>query len=88
MLLIEDWGFNGWGKKAPFSNCNAIPSTIATDQGITKIDLNAIMTNEGGAIEIDGNGTLLATKSAILNNNRNAGITQTKAEEIFTPIWG
>ncbi len=87
-LVIEDWGFNGWGNKAQFSNCNAIPSKIATDQGVTKIDLNAVMTNEGGAVEIDGNGTLMATKSAILNSNRNAGISQTKVEEIFTKYLG
>ncbi len=87
-LVIEDWGFNGWGNKTQFTNCNAIPSKIATDQSITKIDLNAVMTNEGGAVEIDGNGTLLATKSAILNNNRNVGMTQTKAEEIFTKYLG
>lgn len=87
-LVIEDWGFNGWGGKTQFSNCNAIPSKIATDQGVTKIDLNAVMTNEGGAIEIDGNGTLLATKSAILNNNRNSGMTQAKAEETFTKYLG
>jgi len=87
-LVIEDWGFNGWGNKAKFSNCNAIPSKIATGQGITKIDLNAVMINEGGAVEIDGNGTLLATKSAILNSNRNGGMTQTKAEEIFTKYLG
>ena len=87
-LLIEDWGFNGWGNKAQFLNCNSIPSKIAADQGITNIDLNGIMINEGGAIEVDGNGTLLATKSAILNNNRNAGMIQDKAEEIFTKYLG
>ncbi|MFM2267363.1 MAG: hypothetical protein RL757_804 [Bacteroidota bacterium] len=87
-LVIEDWGFNGWGSKAQFTNCNAIPSKIAADQAITKIDLNATMTNEGGAIEIDGNGTLLATKSAVLNNNRNPGMTQSNAEEIFKKYLG
>ena len=87
-LIIEDWGFNGWGNKTQFSNCNAIPSKIGTDQGRTVIDINGIMTNEGGAVEIDGNGTLLATKSAVLNNNRNSGMTQAKAEEIFTKYLG
>jgi agmatine deiminase len=87
-IIIEDWGFNGWGNKAQFINCNVIPSKIATDQGITKVDLNSVMTNEGGAVEIDGNGTLLATKSAILNSNRNLEMTQAKAEEIFTKYLG
>ena len=87
-VVIEDWGFNGWGKKAKFENCNAIPSKIANDKGFQVVDLNSIMTNEGGAVEIDGNGTLLATKSAVLNKNRNPNLSQKQAEDIFTKYLG
>ncbi len=87
-LVIQDWGFNGWGKKAKFEDCNAIPSKIANDKGFQVVDLNATMINEGGAVEIDGNGTLLATKSAILNPNRNPKMTQKQAEAIFTKHYG
>lgn len=87
-LMIEDWGFNGWGEKADYALCDAIPTKIAADQNRPKIDLNDVMINEGGAIEIDANGTLLATKSAILNKNRNPNMTQTEAEEIFTKYLG
>ncbi len=87
-LVIEDWGFNGWGTKAEYQHCNTIPSQIAEDQQQSKIDLNGIMINEGGAIEIDGQGTLLATKSAILNANRNPGMTPAQAEVIFTQYLG
>lgn len=87
-LVIQDWGFNGWGKKADFMNCNTIPSQIAADQKINKIDLNSVMINEGGAVEIDGNGTLMATKSAILNSNRNPSMTQSQAETIFKKYLG
>ena len=87
-LVIEDWGFNGWGNKTQYNNCNAIPTKIGADQAKTVVDINNIMTNEGGAVEIDGNGTLLATKSPILNNNRNSGMTQAKAEEVFTKYLG
>ncbi|WP_233603206.1 agmatine/peptidylarginine deiminase [Pedobacter sp. KBW06] len=87
-LVIEDWGFNGWGKKAEFENCDDIPERIARDQNKKYLDLNEVMINEGGAVEIDGNGTLMATKSAILNKNRNPGMSQAKAEEIFTRYYG
>ncbi|WP_316820258.1 agmatine deiminase family protein [Pedobacter gandavensis] len=87
-LVIEDWGFNGWGKKADAQNCNQIPSKIALDQNLPKVDLNQVMVNEGGAVEIDGNGTLMATKSAILNKNRNPGMSQAEAEAIFTKYLG
>ena len=87
-ILIEDWGFNGWGEKATYINCNKIPSEIALKQNIEKVDLNKTMINEGGSIEIDGNGTLLACKSSILNDNRNPGLTQKEAENIFTKYLG
>lgn len=95
-LVIQDWGFNGWGQKKDkqsglsigFSNCNAIPSKIAAEQGKTLIDINSIMINEGGSVEIDGEGTLMACKSSILNNNRNPGMTQAQAENIFKKYLG
>ena len=79
-MQIEDWGFNGWGNKTPFAKCNTIPAQIATAQSLGKIDLNAKMVLEGGSFEIDGQGTFLATKSSILNNNRNPNMTQAQAE--------
>lgn len=95
-LVIQDWGFNGWGQKNDdlsgepigFSNCNAIPSRIAIDQGVSLIDINGIMINEGGAVEIDGQGTLMACKSSILNKNRNPGMSQEQVEEIFKKYLG
>jgi agmatine deiminase len=87
-LTILDWGFNGWGSKTAYANCNVVPGKIAADQNIPKIDLNNTMTLEGGSFEIDGNSTFLATKSAILNNNRNPGMTQSKAEEVLTKYLG
>lgn len=87
-LFIEDWGFNGWGNKAAYENCNAIPGKLAKDQRLQKLDLNQVMINEGGSIEIDGNGTLMACKSSVLNKNRNPGMTQQQAEAIFTKYLG
>lgn len=87
-LVIEDWGFNGWGKKADYKNCNIIPEKIAKAQNTERIDLNSIMINEGGSIEIDGAGTMMACKSSILNSNRNAGMTQSQAQEIFAKYLG
>jgi agmatine deiminase len=86
--VIEDWNFNGWGKKTPYAKDNIIPASVATAQNMPKIDLNATMVLEGGAFEIDGNGTFLATKSAILNNNRNPNMTQAQAEAILSQNLG
>jgi agmatine deiminase len=86
--IIEDWGFNGWGEKARFAKCNPIPTTIAKTTGNAIVNLNNKMIIEGGSFEIDGNGVLMATKSSILNANRNPGMTQAKAEAILSQYLG
>lgn len=92
-LKIEDWGFNGWGGDYNYNLCNPIPTSIGTAIGMPVINLNTTMVNEGGAVELDGNGVLLATRSSILeqtvtNAVRNPGMTQGQAETIFTQYLG
>ncbi len=82
-LTLEDWGFNAWGKKAKFTNCDQIPAKIATDQALPLIDLSAVLTIENSSIQMDGFGTMMATKSSILNNNRNNGKNQSQVEQIL-----
>ncbi|KAH6953379.1 hypothetical protein DER45DRAFT_575771 [Fusarium avenaceum] len=44
--------------------------------------------SEGGAIEVDGFGTLLATESSIINSNRNPGMSKKELEEKFERCLG
>lgn len=88
VLTAGDWGFNGWGKKAKYTLCDAIPTKIGTDLGITISDYNATLTLEGGSIQMDNNGTVLATKSSILNNNRNQNKSQLEVEKILKKHMG
>ena len=46
------------------------------------------MVNEGGSVEVDGRGTLMAKRSSILNRNRNPGLTQADAETYFRRYFG
>lgn len=85
-LVITNWKFNGWGNKAPFTNDDKIPAYISNTIGIPKVDVNMVL--EGGSIEVDGHGTLMATRSSILNTNRNPGLTQTQAESFFKHYLG
>lgn len=93
-LVVEDWGFNGWGKKKNdkvpilYSNCNKIPSAIASYQNLPALNLQNVMTIEGGSFEVDGKGTFMATKSAVLNRNRNPVLTQQQAEKILKQYLG
>ncbi|WP_306350087.1 agmatine/peptidylarginine deiminase [Flavobacterium sp. '19STA2R22 D10 B1'] len=92
-LVIEDWGFNGWGGKYDSANCNAVPSSIGASTGKTVVNLNSVMVNEGGSVELDGHGVLMATKSAIISQSpassvRNPGMSQAQAESNFTKYLG
>lgn len=89
-LALQDWGFNGWGEKFGYKKCDAIPSFIAGEIGIKAV--NVPMVNEGGSIELDGHGVMMATKSSVLSqknrSTRNAGMTQAQAEANFTKYYG
>ncbi|MBT3209636.1 MAG: T9SS type A sorting domain-containing protein [Bacteroidetes bacterium] len=82
-VVILDWGFNGWGNSAPYALCDVIPQLISSDISVPYIDLSAMIL-EGGSIEIDGNGSLMATKSSIINSNRNPNLLQAQVEDYLT----
>lgn len=77
-LEVEDWGFNGWGGKMPCAKSDAIPPKVAAWEGKALVDLNATVL-EGGALECDGSGTGIATRSSVLNANRTT-LTQAQME--------
>ena len=86
-LHITDWGFNGWGGDTPFELCNEIPNLLASDLNIPLIDLNA-MVLEGGAIEIDGEGSVMLTRSSITGSDRNPNLSESEIEDYMTTYLG
>jgi len=86
-LAITDWGFNGWGNDATYAKDDVIPQGISTDINVPRIDLSA-MVLEGGAIEIDGNGTIMATRSSVTHSSRNPGLTEAQIENYMTTYLG
>ena len=85
-LVVQNWKFNGWGQKSDYWNDDYIPIDVARDLGLPRVDVP--MVNEGGSIEIDGKGTMMAKKSSIINKNRNPGLTQAKVESYFRKYLG
>lgn len=86
-LNIVDFGFDGWGKKQSYKNDDEIPKEVAKFKNIPIIDVpNFIL--EGGSIEIDGNKTAMLTKSAVISENRNKGMSQEEAENYLTKYMG
>lgn len=80
-VAIVKWQFNGWGNRYPFDLDNLVPVKIAENLGVPIFSTGFV--GEGGNIEVNGQGTLMATKSAILNENRNPGVSQEEIEKVF-----
>ena len=85
-LLIENWQFNGWGSKAPYEKDNMIPKLISEATGIEYVDIDMVM--EGGALETDGNGTMISTLSCVNNDNRTKNFTLDEIEIYLTKYYG
>ena len=76
-----DWVFNGWGGKYS----HQIDARIA-EAVISKVEAKHFpcpLVTEGGALHVDGEGTLLVVEETLLNDNRNPGMSRAEAEKIL-----
>lgn len=85
--LILDWGYNAWGwKYPPFDLDDAVPTRIGEALGIPVAYPGMVL--EGGSIDVNGHGTVLTTKSCLLNQNRNPDLTQKEIEKRLHDFLG
>jgi agmatine deiminase len=71
-----DMNFNGWGNKQVHANDARVARQVLALLGVPRF--TAPFVAEGGALEVDGQGTVMATESSVINPNRNPG--QSKAQ--------
>ena len=84
---LIDWEYNAWGGKyPPFDKDNEVPRKIAELQGRRRFAPGIIL--EGGAIDGNGLGTVLTTKSCLLNSNRNPQLSQPDVERYLRDYLG
>ncbi|MEO8583451.1 MAG: agmatine deiminase family protein [Flavitalea sp.] len=84
---IVDWGYNAWGNKyPPYDLDDIIPTLIGKELGIPVFNPNIVM--EGGSVEFNGEGTLLTSRSCLLNKNRNPQLTQSQIEKYLLNYYG
>lgn len=83
-----DFNFNYWGDKlpAPRNADQHVARRILSSQHVKRV--GSSITLEGGALETDGQGTLLATSSSILNSNRNPSKCQADIEAELRQLLG
>ena len=85
--VIVDWGYNAWGNKyPPYELDDVIPTKIGKELGIPVFHPGIVM--EGGSIEFNGKGTVLTSKSCLLNPNRNPHLSQAQIEEYLRNFYG
>jgi agmatine deiminase len=85
-LAVTEWNFNGWGERYPFDRDRSVP--MRTAKALSLLLFTAPITLEGGAIEVNGHGTLVATRSSIINPNRNPGLGAEAIESAIKDYLG
>ncbi|WP_152392951.1 agmatine deiminase family protein [Paenibacillus guangzhouensis] len=85
-LSLTHWIFNGWRNKYPYTNDALVPYQISKKYMIPKVEVSVCL--EGGGIEVNGKGTLMAAKTSIINENRNPTLSQEEIESTLTKYLG
>ena len=78
--------FNGWGGKYALKHDDTVAAQIAQASGAPLVAHDFIL--EGGAVDHDGEGTVLTTGQCVLNANRNPRWTEAIAEAAFAEALG
>ena len=86
-LAIVDWGYNAWGGKyPPYDDDDRVPSHIGELLELPLFSPGIVM--EGGALDVNGEGTLLTTEACLLNPNRNPQLTKCQIEQFLMDYLG
>lgn len=81
------WQFNGWGNKYnPYTDDTALAARVLAAERLRAY--RAPLVCEGGAIHVDGEGTLITTEQCLLNPNRNPHLSQQQVEERLALFTG
>jgi agmatine deiminase len=82
-VRLVDWDFNAWGGLYdglyfPWDKDDMVPRKVAEIERVDRY--RAPMVLEGGAISVDGQGTLITTEECLLSPGRNPQLTREEIE--------
>jgi agmatine deiminase len=78
--------FNGWGGKYELDDDDTVGDAVAARAQVPTREAGFVL--EGGAVDHDGEGTVLTTRQCVLHPNRNGDWTQEAAEAHFATALG
>lgn len=82
-----DFGFNSWGEKfLPYAADADIARRLLDEFGEQRRAVEMVL--EGGAITVDGEGTLITTEQCLLNDNRNPSMDRDGIERVLGATLG
>jgi len=86
-----DWHFNAWGGLDgglyfPWDKDDAVAQKVLEIEGCDRYRAPFVL--EGGAIHVDGQGTLITTEECLLNRNRNPHLSRDEIETLLRRYLG
>jgi agmatine deiminase len=87
-VAVTHWKFNGWAKYDNYQLDAAVPPAIASRLHMTRWEPGLVL--EGGAIDVNGAGKLLATEECLLSpvQARNPGVSRRQMERALADYLG
>ena len=87
-IVALDWNFNSWGatSERPARSGDKLATAAAAIFG--GVRLSAPFIAEGGAFVTDGKGTIITTRSCLLNKNRNPNVSASQIERSLAGFGG
>ena len=87
--VIANFAFDGYGNAIEseyYAKDAQIAANIASIKGFECIDIDMVL--EGGSVEVDGKGTLIAAKSSVVGTERNTDMSIDEVEEYLKKYYG
>jgi agmatine deiminase len=86
-----DWRFNAWGGTEgglyfPWDRDDRVAAKVLEIEGADRYRAPIVL--EGGAIHVDGEGTVLTTEECLLNPNRNPELSKQQIERVLLDYLG
>jgi agmatine deiminase len=87
-IAVTHWRFNGWAKYDNWERDSAVPSRISSALGTRSWETDLVL--EGGSIDVNGAGRLLATEECLLSDvqARNPGLSRREMEQALADYLG